>query len=255
MPKRWLIVPLTLFSMSLASVTGALAAPRPTTSLGIPTDQVTAGASFTITFSSTKLPPGTVLALQKQVGTAHVWQIAAKLRGTTGTATVSGTLIGIHEYRLEAFRKNRVIAVSAPKRLYSYGPVTMTTICRAIQIPCSSGIETIGSTLYEYAEGPNAPGNTYPEWEQNGTFKADHTTCRSAAITFAFYKVPASGRAYVRLLQASAEPQEATTMASTEVGTFDVVFDGGPWYLSNATTNGSNVVMNGTFSCYTPTGL
>lgn len=242
-------------SIALVNVTVAVAAPRPAASLGIPTQQVNAGTPFTITFSSTRLPSGTVLYLQKQVGTAHVWQVASKLRGTAGTATVSGALMGVHKYRLAALQRNRVVAVSAPKPLYSYGPVTMTTICRAIQIPCSSGVETIGPTLYEYAEGPNAPGNTYPEWEQNGTFKANHTTCRSATITFAFYRVPASGRAYVRLLQARSEPQEAATMSPTEVGTFNVTFDEGPWYLSNATSNGSNVVMNGTFSCYTPTGL
>lgn len=242
-------------SAEAAPSAARLAHAGPTLTLSVASDQENAGVAFIGSFSSAHLPGGSTLYMQKQVGTARVWQDESRLRGPAGSLSIAGAAMGVHAFRLVAIHRRRLVAVSATKDLYSYGPVTMTTICRAINVPCTSGTETIGNTLYEYAGGPYAPGNTYPEWEQNGTFKADHTTCRNAVITFAFYKVPTTGRAYIRLLQGHSEPEEAATNLPTEVGTFNATFDGGSWYLSEATTNGTNVVTNGVFSCYTPTGL
>jgi hypothetical protein len=220
--------------------------------LTIPNSQVSADAPISINFSSTRLPAGTAVHIQQQVGTAHVWKTVASATGTSGSKTLAGKGMGVYEFRIVAVLHRRTLASSPPRAVYFYGPVTMTTLCTALNTPCSSGTEQIGTTVYEYAEGPNAPGFRYPEFGE--TFHDNHITCRSAVITFASDRPSSSNIAYLRLLQASSEPQEASTPGLT-VGTFDISFDSGPWYLDNSNTDGSNDVVNGTFSCYTPTGL
>jgi hypothetical protein len=221
-------------------------------SMTLPSDQATAEMPFAFSYASRRLPTGTTVYLQKQVGTAHVWQDVSRLRGTAGAATAPGRPLGVYKYRLTAVRRHKTVAVSAVQVVYSYGTVTIPTLCRALGDPCSGGTEAIGDTVFEYDEGPNAPGFTYPEFGES--FKANHTTCRSGQVSFAFFSVPKTGRAYMRLLQASAEPQEASTTDPTEIGIFNMTFDGGPWDLENASSNGSNLVISATFSCYTATG-
>jgi hypothetical protein len=246
---------LVLVLMGVTKASLALAFARPTVELTIPDNRLSANAPFKIHFSSTRLPGGSALYVQQQAGGAHGWKNVVKLGGSSGTTTVSGRPMGAYEYRITAIRRARVIAVSSAKSLYSYGNVTMTTLCGALQAPCGSGTEEIGATVFAFAAGLNAAGARYPTYET--VLSADRTTCRGAFVTFATYTPGRPGEAYLRILQDESghepEPNEASTSA-TKTATDYVSFNGSPWRLEDSSSDGNNDVLNATFSCYTPTG-
>ncbi len=258
MLKRTLtyVVPVIVLVSAAGIVDASLvsAFTRPTMSLTIPRNHVHADAPFRINFASTGLPGGSILSVQQQGGAAHAWKNVARLDGSSGSTIVSGTPMGLYEYRISAIKKTHAVAASEAKSLYSYGDVTMMALCRALHARCSGGSEQIGAKMFAFAEGFNAPGATYPHYET--LFGASHTSCRGATITFATYTPGHPGEAYLRLLQheSEPEPEEASTSA-TAIGRTDVAFNGGPWYLESSSSDGNNDVINGTFSCYTPTGL
>jgi hypothetical protein len=237
---------------ALVQATTAEAFARPALRLTPRSNQVTAGATLVLNYSSQGLPMGSRLYFQKQVGTAAIWQNVAALHSRAGIATAPGRPLGVYKYRVVVINRHRLLATSATVVVYSYGTVTLSTLCRTLNTPCSSGTEPVGTTLLEYEEGPNAPGFTYPNFGE--TLKVERSTCRSGQVRFAFYKPPKTGQAYMKLLQARAEPQEVSIASPNEVGTFAFTFAGGAWELLNASSTGGNLVISGIFSCYTATG-
>lgn len=252
MSRRQSMCALMLCLAITVGFSGVAYARRPAVEVSIVNSRVNVREAVELSYGSMAVGHAT-LYLQTQVGTAHVWKTIEPLSGTRGTVTVTGRLMGIYQYRLVAKYHGRTVAASPVQRLYSYGPVSLSTVCRALGAPCSPGLLTIGDTILEYEEGPNAPGATYPIFEEG--IKAGDTTCRSGAFQFALYRFGQGGRAFMKLIQARSEPQESSTAAATEIGTLDATFDGGAWNLTVSSTTGSNVVMRGTLSCYTPTGV
>lgn len=232
----------------------AVASTAPTVRLRVPHDQVRANAPFEIGFSSARLPADSTLVIQQRRAGARLWKTVRKLDRSSGTTTLPGRPMGAYEYRITAIAGGTAVAASAARPLRAYGDITMTTLCGVLHAPCSGGSEAIGTKVFAFAEGLNARGATYPHFET--ILGASHTTCRSAVIEFATYTPGHPGEAYLRLVQheSEPEPEEASTSAST-VTTDDIALNGGPWSLQSSSSNGNNNVFNGTFSCYTPTGL
>jgi hypothetical protein len=246
---------LLLISACAVDAPFTLAATPTTVSLTFVHGRVNADARFKIHFSSSQLPGGSALYVQRQLGHKHTWTNVDRLSGASGTALVPGVSLGVYEYRISAIRKARVIAASATKSLHSYGNLTLMTLCRALRAACHSGTEMIGATTFAFEDGLDAPGAKYPDYET--VLSANHTTCRNASIMFATYTPGRPGEAYLRLVQhesGEAEPWEAST-SPTRAATTNIEFNGGPWSLKSSSSDGDNNVMSGTFSCYTPNGL
>jgi hypothetical protein len=83
------------------------------------------------------------------------------------------------------------------------------------------------------------------------------TNCRSIDISFG---MPTDGSqagdtAYLETVEQTLEPQSASTVYGV-LGTLNATLDGRPWFLENAATRSADeIAINGTASCYTPTGL
>ncbi len=236
----------------------AQASTKPSVSLKFATNKVTASKTMTVDVSTKDLPRGTTLYLQWQVGSKHVWTRYRVLGSTAGTSVVKAPDIGKYEFRVLASTKKATVTSSSDEVLYSYGTVTLTDFCNeAIQCNDSGNVQ-IGSTDYTYAEYWNT-SDTYPQWGEAANL-AQNTSCRSATLTFAGsgdFDGAASFVTYEKIVQTKSQATQASTAPNT-IGTLTVTLDGGPWIQDISTSDtgiNANVYLNGTFSCYTPTGL
>jgi hypothetical protein len=255
--RRW-IAGLAAASLSVGGVVAvapvALAAPKPSVTLTMVNNQVTAGQPTTIRYLGVHLPSGSTLYLQRQVGTAHVWRTTQTLHGIAGTTVISGEPMGIQHYRIVIYTKKGFVTLSATRGVYFYGNVSMLTICQTAQVGgdgCSNQTEVVGTMVLAFVT--SAFTAAYPNYStalNNGS-----TTCRAVTVEFASNDGSSiTGVSYAEILQASADAETATTPAQT-IGTLRASLNGGPWYLNTSNDNGDGVAVNGTFSCYTPTGM
>jgi hypothetical protein len=227
--------------------------------------RVNAGKGFTVTYNSSGVPSGTTVFLQHQVGTAHVWKSVAARRAPSGVIHAPGITIGKYLYRLFATVGKKPVS-SAAVSLYSYGSVSLLTVCNALNnlgdvnnfgqsnAQCGSGTTQIGSGDYTYVASDTEYGDQYPTY---GWFmKAPRSTCRSATLTFADNDQPNGTTYYVQMIQSKTGPESASTPPQT-IGTFKPRLDGGSWILniSHTDSGGYTIVMNGHFSCYSISGI
>lgn len=219
-----------------------------------------------IRYSATGLPVGASLVLQHEVGSAHVWRTVMNLKGYSGRANAPRVPQGLYVYRLLALVHRKGYAQSLWQRLYSYGPVTLGTICNTASndistnngmSACVNGTAQVGNSVYAYAALLNA--DQYPQWLDAFDSTAN-TTCRSARFTFAedstHYGPYVS---YLQLTQETMSASDASAPANT-IGTLVSHLDGRPWHLDAATNPGGGfgyfrtLYMNATFDCWSATG-
>jgi hypothetical protein len=234
----------------------ASAAAKPSANLTFTPNKVTASKPITLKYTSAHLPAGSTLYLQWQVGTAHVWKRYAVLKGVSGTASEKGQPLGKYEFRIYVSTKTKAVTASVGRFLYSYGNVALSEICREFNgSTCQGGTIQVGDNVYSYADEYGVQ-NEYPDYDS-----FNHTTCASAHLTYAGYPPDVNGNyvTYEKVVQAKSNAVDSSAQPNT-IGTLNVKFDGGPWIL-DVSTNVTNledsipIYLNGTFECYTSTGL
>jgi hypothetical protein len=105
------------------------AAPKPKASFSFKHSRISASAKPVVKYTSSHLPSGAKLELQRTFGTSKVWKDVAGLSGRSGTKTVPAVQLGRYSYRIKVYRKGKTVVLSATKTLYSYGRVTLANLC------------------------------------------------------------------------------------------------------------------------------
>lgn len=94
----------------------------------------------------------------------------------------------------------------------------------------------------------------YPAF--TGFIHANTTSCRSAVFEFASATPKRdTGNSRAEVLQSTINPQVASAGPNNKIGILHATFGGGPWYLEGSDALGFVLLLNGTWSCYTPTGF
>ena len=244
----------------LAAAASALA--KPAVSFAFASNKVSADHPVSVSYSSSGLPAGSSLYLQRQEGTARAWKDVEKLKGTAGTETAPGVPAGKYVYRIQARQSMKVVAVSASKVLYSYGRVSLATLCNNPGVIINAGngcpyngSAQIGDHVFPYVILVTSnEGSVYPNFYNLIDFPA--TTCRSIAFSFG---MPANGSqsgdtAYLETIEQTRDPQVASAGFGV-LKTLHAKLDGHPWFLENSASNGADeIAINGTASCYTLSG-
>ena len=242
--------------------TAASASAKPAVSFAFASNKVSAEHPISISYSSSGLPTGSSLFLQRQEGTAHAWKDVEKLNGAAGTETAPGVPIGKYLYRIQVRQNTKAVAVSPSKVLYAYGTVPLASLCNnpGVIINAGNGCPFNGSTqiggrVFPYVVLVTSnEGSVYPSFYNLIDFPA--TTCRSIAFSFG---MPVNGSqsgdtAYLETIEQTRDPQ----MAGAGFGVLKSLhakLDGHPWFLENSASNGADeIAINGKASCYTPSG-
>jgi hypothetical protein len=175
----------------------------------------------------------------------------------TGKERMSGRAIGRYTYRVQLLSSAGTMLSQSPGQfLYSYGSVSLGTICRTFtQFPwqCTSGKEQVGFSAYAYTAevGMNDGIAQYPGFSP--VWSGQNTSCRSGIITFV---ADSTGHtSYAEILRSNVVPQ-VSSARDGKVGSLRAVFDGGAWRFKLSTT-GSGLPqfwLTGTWDCYTPSG-
>lgn len=113
----------------------------------------------------------------------------------------------------------------------------------------------VGDSLFEYYGQSNGFSNTTPP-NFDLIVSVPHNTCSHIKIDFAVRNRPSSGPhviADARIVQANADPVEATTPMGT-IGVLEADLNGGPFKLEANSTDASQVLANGTATCSTRSG-
>ncbi len=224
--------------------------------------RVNAHHGIALKYSAAGLPRGSALYLQRQAGTAHAWQQVRRLRGLSGRVIAPGVPLGQYAYRVEAKRGRRSLKASRVRKLYSYGSVSIGTLCSNSKVVDNagngcpySGSTQVGSHIFQYKILVNNNGSSvYPNFYQLIQFPA--TTCRSISITFG---MPADSSqsgdtAYIETVEQTKDPAVASAGFGS-LATFRAQLDGHPWFLENAATSTNDgIAINATASCYTRSG-
>ncbi len=252
-----------LLAMLLVAACAGAASPR--VLFTIPHNHVTADHAFVVSYKALDAPAGIVLDLQEQESAAHIWLSIGKLKGTSGSFRAPGEPIGQWIYRVVAVKDAHVLAVSLGRALYSYGAVSMATICE--ERCTGSGTEVVGTHVFTYVvsnRGSNSESfsdrshtsttdDRYPAF--TGFYHANTTSCRSAVLDFASATPKGdTGDSRAEVLQSTTNP-EVASVGPNKIGILHATFDGGPWYLEGSDALGFVLLLNGTWSCYTSSGF
>jgi len=251
--KAVVVAPLVgLLALAFAVMPAASAAtarPRPSASFSFRHDKVSTRTKPVLSYVTSNLPAGVRIYLQRQFGSAHAWKNVEQLKARRGTATAPAVALGEYGYRLHVMAGHRVVVTSRSHKLYSYGTVPLSALCPADGISCPAHTIQVGDTIFTYVLVGNGD---YPDY--NPALELNSTSCDSLSLQFAAaYDTNTSDSAYVEVIQSKTDPQYGSTLVGT-IGSFRASLDGGPFYLETAETVDADVVMNGTASCYTPSG-
>jgi hypothetical protein len=219
--------------------------------------RVNQNTKITFTVKSSHLPARYTLVLLRDFGTHHVFQRVERVRTHNGQATAPGVPIGHYRYEIVVKTGKRVITTTAKRSLYSYGNISASELCSRsadtmFEVGCQGGTVQVGASVYPYEVIGNE-GNTGPDGRPD--VQAQHSSCRSARLTFAVSNgesdLTASG---MSLTQTSADEQHATTAAGT-VGTATFAIKSAAWDLETWTEpDNEDDYWTGSFNCYTSSG-
>lgn len=241
-------------------VAAAAGTSKPTVTLKFPSTHVSAGKPFPLAYSSSNLPKNAHLSLQIQVGTNHVWKGVELLKGLSGTAVAPGVPVGVYPYHTVAWLGSRVLAISTPISVYSYGLLQFITVCNVgVQAGnCGNGTTQVGTTIFTYQYDTWPGANSFPGVN---VIKLPNTSCRWATWVVAATSGgngPQPGvTGTIQVVQSKSAPQ-TFVINDGQIKQFNVFYDGGPLYVNEWSSVGNGneyLYWNGSFSCYTLNGL
>ena len=259
---------LVLPATSVASAV-ALPAKKPSGSLAFVARNIDVGASPVVTYSTKNVPGNATVQLQELVGLKHVWHRVANPRAVRGRVALPRvSAMGTDSYSIAIVNsRHQLLFRSKSQTLHVFGTVTLQTFCHDSEA-CSGnpGSERIGSNLFNYVEGVPEMDTNPPSFDT--LFKVRRTTCRAADIQVAVgwndqlitADYPFYAHDVVTATVATARLAAQTISVPIEtVGTLNATLDGGSWELDVATSAtgdfGDSVFVNGTLTCFTPSGL
>jgi hypothetical protein len=239
-----------------AATTQAAQAAKPSAEFSFLHWRVNQNKPIHISYAVRHIPRGSVLHLQWQAGTDHVWENVKRLSRAATKAIVPGVQIGRYAYRLQVKDGGTVLATSPVRDLFSYGRVSYATICNSSHqenLCGGSGTVQIGSMVFTYTGDEEYP-DSYPSYG-NYLQWASNTSCRQLTVNFATNDNAPSptGTAYLQLSQTKSQAQYAQVAANV-VGRAVFALDGGPFNLNDSETNGVTIFYNGWANCYTRNG-
>jgi len=240
---------LAVTAATAAPASAAQSAARPTASFSFTHSRVNQKTKAQFTYSTSRLPKGSAIYLQWQVGTKKVWKNVLHLRRASGTDNAPGARMGKWMYRIRVVRDGSTVVSSKSHPLYDYGTVPYQQLCDAWVGDCIPFDIQIGNTVFTVMFGVN--NAQYPTgW---GTVLQFHkTSCRSVTMQYATQTVP--DNVYIQLIQADS-PAQSGEGPGNQVNTFTASMDGGPFILEVADDNGGDWIdVNGSADCYTSDG-
>ena len=126
MGRLHLLAATTLCLLALGSASpAAMASSRTHVSWQLPA--ATAGSPTSVNWSVSHQLPGSVLAIQRPVGTARVWRTVRRLSGSHGTASLPAYPLGSYRLRLAVIAGPEVLA-QQQRVLHVFGKVPLGTL-------------------------------------------------------------------------------------------------------------------------------
>lgn len=234
------------------SHSGSTAA-RPSATFYFKHQRVNQGSKPVVIYSTSHLPAHSVIYLQREFGSAHVWENVEHLKFRNGTVTAPGVQMGMYNYRVRVTARGKVVVTSRTRPLYSYGRVALNAFCNESEVGYCGSPETIqiGQVVFTYVLANYEP-NSYPTYSD--VLELNSTSCDAISVQYATTDTSSGDYAYFEVIQARSDPQYGQTPVVT-IGTFHATLDGGPFYLEDSETTGSSVYSNGYATCYTRSGL
>lgn len=222
--------------------------------------RVTAGKPIPLTFKVARLPGGEFLQLARTFGTSKVWRAVLTLHPTGGqqTADAPGVVMGAYDYKMLIVRGGKTVATSTVHPLWSYGNVSMLTICNIGGWHCGSGNVQIMSNIFDYQMWQDPSANSSPG---ETAINFPKTSCRSATLAIAAlyeYNPMPGNSATLQIIQTRSDPI-TTTIQDNTIARLSAGLDGGPFYINEWVVDNSDnyneyIYFAGQFSCYTPNG-
>lgn len=213
--------------------TGALAKPSPKVAWTSSRNAM-AGAPISVSWSSSGLGPSK-LAIQHQVGTAHVWRTIIKLSSPSGSAQLPARGVGKYRYRLSAIHGRHVVARQVVT-IRVFGEVPLSKLFNR-----EEHVVTTSQFTFSYAF---ASQGQYATGETSTDFSIEHSYCTSVHIGFVGELLGEDnmgypgGNATVTLVQASREPVSAT-VPYLAMGSVDATLTlGQSWAVNTSDSQG-----------------
>jgi hypothetical protein len=246
----------------VGAVANAEAATHGSVTWNFSSSRINAGAPVQVTYHATGVAQQSIVSIQQQFGTKHVWKNVANfpVGRVSTTVNLPAVPIGDYVYRLRVSTGHRLDFYSLARRLYAYGNITLTTICHAFNNGgCGPGsVQLQNSQIYNYeltllTFSTVSPGDT--------AMSAKNNSCRSGTLTIESGIQSARNPGditSVQITQSASNPQ-LTTLPDTSQTVFNFNLDGGPFDLDAWHSGGPStetvVWFSGTFNCYTLNGL
>jgi hypothetical protein len=201
------------------------------------------GAPIPFSWSAKHLGRRYRLVIQRPFGTVHVWRSILRLRARSGSAELPGYKLGVHRFRIAAFRGRKLLAKRVT-RIKIFGTVQFTTLLRN-----------------EHPDVHTMPTNSLPyvaRWEYvyspESLFGVSNNHCSSVHVAFATgVAFDEEGVGTVTIVQESRNPVSGSAPYES-VGSVDAeLIPGQTWGVNASTTGalfGATVYINGYATCY-----
>ena len=252
-------------------------------SAGALTPQVRASFSFTVVKvdSGTQINAsyqvlgarvGSQLIFEREFGSKKVWKPVARFRLTrlrSANVSLPGDSIGAYLYRAQVLTHGKVVAQTPNRSLFSYGSVSLLTICSGASdgngLNCgTNSVQLQNSILYNYEDWTQSSSTAAPGTSE---LKFPNTSCRTGSLTIesGYSDTTNPGEvSTVQIAQSASDPQ-LINIPDTSQAVFNFNLDGGPFVIDDWYTGGQppdlgnnfsvDLYYSGTFSCYTLNGL
>lgn len=223
------------------------------------TPKISVGTQPKFEYSTSGVPAGDVVVLQREQSNGSWTDVVTKPPGTNQTVLAPVVAyMGKHTYRMQSRHGTHVTAQTAHNHdVYAYDNVSIQTLCPHMKNAgastskvCAKNNTPVGSTnlitwmAISAAQHPNyAAGAEY-----------DRTSCRSTALTFTNPN-NATATTWLKVHQVGHADQVASA-GHSKVGHLYATLYGGQLFLDGSREDNKNngVFVGGTMSCWTSTG-
>jgi hypothetical protein len=239
-----------------------IAVAKPHVSLGLPPEANT-GSRTAITYSASGVPSRARLALQRQQGTARVWQTVSFLKPSAkGTGQLASLPIGTYALRLAVLSRRKVLAQQV-RSLKVFGHVPLSVLFSLEKEDGGpwyfdkpmSGIYASPSSTFPYAM------KLFANESQPFTFATvDNAACRTLHLDIVAGEADlgkAGDTATISVVQENLDPVRATATTNALVTLDTPLVPGTSWSLISVASNApyASVYVNGYANCFSAAPL
>jgi hypothetical protein len=214
--------------------------------------RIDAGTAPKFGYSTSGLPAGSTLQLQRQTGATTWTTIATPPKGTN--LVVTAPVLpqqGKYWYRMQAVLNGTLEYRTLNHVIYAYSNVGIATLCVNADpgdTHCGAAKTKINGTVYHFDMA--IASSVWPNYSAHFSFA--HTSCRSLSMTFA-NDHNSTASTWLKVHQASGD--QVATAGHNALGHLTATLGGGQFYLDGSTEHGAyGVMVAGTGSCWSATG-